>query len=138
MVSMVAVAAGTSVGTAAPATPDSAAGPSHPAAGAGSVSGPGSYISTNPRRADFSLVASGSAAPIAVSASDYPGVVRAVGDLRADIKRVTGVQPVVSHDQVPPGRDVVLIGTIGHSPLIDKLVAAKKLCLLYTSDAADE
>src|SRR5450756_1124754 len=130
MVSMVAVVAGTGVGTAAsaaPATPDSAAAPSHPAAGDGSVSGPGSYISTNPRRADFSLVASGSAAPIAVSASDYPGVVRAVGDLRADIQRVTGVQPLASDDQVPPGRDVVLIGTIGHSPLIDSLVAAKKL-----------
>jgi len=130
VVSMVSMVAVTGVGTAAsatPATPDSAAAPSHPAAGDGSVSGPGSYISTNPRRADFSLVASGSAAPIAVSAGDYPGVVRAVGDLRADIQRVTGVQPLASDDQVPPGRDVVLIGTIGHSPLIDSLVAAKKL-----------
>ena len=97
------------------------------AAGNGSATGLGSYISTDPRGAAFTLVASRSAAPIAVSASDFPGVVRAAGDLQADIKRVTGVQPVGFDDQVPPGRDVVIIGTIGHSPLIDKLVAAKKL-----------
>jgi hypothetical protein len=129
VVSMVAVPAGTGGGTAASAaaaTPDSAATSSHLAAGPG-VTDPGSYISTDPRRADFALVASRSAAPIVVSAGDYPGVVRAAGDLQADIKRVTGVRPLVSDSQVPPGRDVVLVGTVGHSALIDKLVAAKKL-----------
>src|ERR1035437_2597592 len=105
---------------------DAAAAPALAAVG-GSVTGLGSYISTNPRGAAFTLVASRSAAPISVSTGDYPGVVRAVGDLQADIKRVTGVQPVSFDDQVPPGRDVVIIGTIGHSPLIDDLVAAKKL-----------
>jgi len=80
-----------------------------------------------PRGAAFTLVRSRSAAPIAVSGHDYPGVVRAVGDLQADIKRVTGVQPAGFDEKVPPGRDVVIIGTIGHSPLIDDLVAAKKL-----------
>ena len=93
----------------------------------GSVTGLGSYISMEPRGAAFTLVRSRSAAPIAVSGHDYPGVVRAVGDLQADIKRVTGVQPAGFDEKVPPGRDVVIIGTIGHSPLIDDLVAAKKL-----------
>jgi hypothetical protein len=105
---------------------DAAAAPALAAAD-GSVTGLGSYISTNPRGAAFALVASRSAAPIAVSGHDYPGVVRAAGDLQADIKRVTGVQPAGFDDKVPPGRDVVIIGTIGHSPLIDNLVAAKKL-----------
>jgi hypothetical protein len=72
-------------------------------------------------------VRSRSATPIDVSDPDCPGVVRAVGDLPADIKRVTGVQPAGFDEKVPPGRDVVIIGTIGHSPLIDNLVAAKKL-----------
>jgi hypothetical protein len=62
-----------------------------------------------------------------VSSADHAGVLRVVGDLRADIKRVTGVEPAVSRDTVPTGRDIVLIGTIGKSPLIDSLIARRKL-----------
>jgi hypothetical protein len=61
-------------------------------------------------------------APVVVSADDHPGVVRAAGDLRGDIERVTGVRP---------GRTVarfaVLVGTIGRSPLVDGLVKSGKL-----------
>jgi len=121
---MVALAASTGVGTAVgaiPVVPHSGRGSSHPGSSAAS------YIATHPRGGDFALVAKGAAAPIVVSADDYPGAVRAVGDLQADIKRVTGVRPAVSQSEVPKGRDVVLIGTIGHSPLIDRLVGAKRL-----------
>jgi hypothetical protein len=86
-----------------------------------------SYIAAHPRGDAFALATPGSAAPIVVSSNDYAGVVRAVGDLQADIKGVTGVEPAVSENVVPVGRDIVLIGTIGHSQLIDALVAAKKL-----------
>jgi hypothetical protein len=75
----------------------------------------------------FPLVAGGRAAPLVVSADDYPGVVRVVDDLRADIERVTGVRPAVSVDQVPRQDAVVLVGTIGRSPLIDGLISAGKL-----------
>lgn len=95
--------------------------------GGGGLADPAGYITTSSRGAAFTLVARGSAAPIVVSADDYPGVVRAVGDLQADIERVTGVKPAVSTGQVPVGHDVVLVGTIGHSPLVDALVAAGKL-----------
>jgi Glycosyl hydrolase family 115/Gylcosyl hydrolase family 115 C-terminal domain len=119
---MVALPATTGVGTATGATRVT------PHTTAHSAEAPeGTYITTRPHGADFALVSRRSAAPIVVSADDYPGAVRAVGDLRADIKRVTGVRPAVSHSHIPTGRDVVLIGTIGHSPLIDRLVAAKKL-----------
>jgi Glycosyl hydrolase family 115/Gylcosyl hydrolase family 115 C-terminal domain len=73
------------------------------------------------------LVAGGKAATLVVSASDYPGVVRVVNDLRADIKSVTGVEPAISTGQVPNRGEVVLIGTIGRSPLIDRLITAGKL-----------
>ena len=97
------------------------------ATGGGGVTGLGNYISMDPRGAALTLVRGRSAAPIAVSGHDYPGVVRAAGDLQSDIERVTGVRPASFDEKVPAGRDVVIIGTVGHSRLIDDLVAANKL-----------
>ncbi len=68
------------------------------------------------------------AAPLVVSDSDWLGVVRAAGDLADDIKRVTSVQPSLSHNRVELGNgDAVIIGTLGKSPLIDDLVRRKRL-----------
>ncbi|WP_407639018.1 glycosyl hydrolase 115 family protein [Actinacidiphila yeochonensis] len=75
----------------------------------------------------FPLAEAGKAVPIVVSGSDHAGVVRVVGDLRDDIERVTGVRPEVSQDRLPAGREITIVGTIGHSPLVDGLVAAGKL-----------
>ncbi|UUU31525.1 glycosyl hydrolase 115 family protein [Streptomyces sp. CA-210063] len=79
---------------------------------------PGAYISFSPVAGAFALVG----VPVVVSPEDHPGVVRVAGDLRDDIERVTGVRP---GDAVGP--EVVLVGTIGRSPLIDGLIAAGKL-----------
>jgi glycosyl hydrolase family 115 (putative glucuronidase)/glycosyl hydrolase family 115 len=87
---------------------------------------PGAYITTSGTPGRFPLFAGGKAAPLVVSDSDYAGVVRAVGDLKTDLGKVTGVEPAV-HKQVPRARDIVLIGTIGKSPVIDKLIAGGKL-----------
>lgn len=85
------------------------------------------YISTRPGHGRFPLVADGVAATLVVSSSDHPGVIRVVNDLQADIERVTDVRPDVSIDDVPADTDVVLVGTIGRSPLIDSLVEAGRL-----------
>ncbi|WP_199432826.1 glycosyl hydrolase 115 family protein [Qaidamihabitans albus] len=85
------------------------------------------YISTTARPGHFPLVAKGKAAPLVVSTKDHTGVVRVVDDLQADIEKVTGVRPSVSKNEVPAKRDVVLVGTIGDSPLIDDLVVRGKL-----------
>jgi hypothetical protein len=77
-----------------------------------------SCIVFTPGAGRFPLVAQGRAAPIVVSASDFPGVTRVGGDLRADVERVTGVRPAVFTDTVPETGEVVLVGTIGKSPLI--------------------
>ncbi|WP_239134212.1 glycosyl hydrolase 115 family protein [Rugosimonospora africana] len=76
--------------------------------------------------AAFPLVAAGRATPLMVSGQDHPGVVRVAGDLRADIGRVTGVEPEVG-DRAAPARDIVLIGTVGRSPLVDALVRRGRL-----------
>jgi hypothetical protein len=74
----------------------------------------------------FALASGGHATPLVVSASDFTGVRRAVDDLRTDIGRVSGVQPRVVLDSTP-AREMVIVGTIGRSLLIDRLVAAKRL-----------
>ena len=76
--------------------------------------------------ADFTLAANGKAATIYASAADWPGVLRAAKDLQADVLRVTKTEPGFSTSP-PRGREVVLIGTLGKSPLIDALVKAGKL-----------
>ncbi|MGW5721301.1 glycosyl hydrolase 115 family protein [Amycolatopsis sp. NPDC003865] len=74
----------------------------------------------------FPLVSRGRAATIVVGSGDLPGVRRVVGDLAADVERVTGVRPAVS-DVVPDHGPVVLVGTLGHSPLVDSLVSSGRL-----------
>ncbi|HZC51693.1 MAG TPA: glycosyl hydrolase 115 family protein, partial [Mycobacterium sp.] len=94
---------------------------------AGQPNPSGSYISETAAPDRFPLVAGGAAAPLVVNSGDYPGVMRAVGDLRTDIGRVTGVEPAVSADSLPAADHVVIIGTVGTSALVDGLVRAGKL-----------
>jgi hypothetical protein len=85
----------------------------------------GSFVSERAEKGSFGLVRNGTAASIVVDPADFKGVVRAAGDLKADIARVTGVTPQLVN--APQGRSVVLIGTLGKSTLIDGLVKAGKI-----------
>jgi hypothetical protein len=86
------------------------------------------FVSPSWQPGGLRLAGQGRAAPIVISAADHPGVVRVAGDLQADIERVTGVRPELCHDHVPGGHEeVVIVGTIGVSPLVDQLVEAGKL-----------
>ncbi len=76
---------------------------------------------------DLVLVQAGVAAPIHVSAEDWPGVIRAAHDLQADVERVTSVKPTLGTATPAAAPVAILVGTIGRSPLIDGLVAAGKL-----------
>jgi len=86
------------------------------------------YIETTPGRLSFPLVGPNGAAPIVVDAADWPGVIRAVTDLQADIQRVTTLTPTVlrnANGRMP--ELVVIAGTIGKSALIDQLIREKKI-----------
>jgi hypothetical protein len=86
------------------------------------------YISAKKATGSFPLVAGGKAAALYASESDWPGVLRTMRDVQADIKRVTGREPQMLTDAPAASQEpVVLVGTLGHSPLIDKLVQAGKL-----------
>jgi hypothetical protein len=78
-------------------------------------------------QATFPLVEQGRATPLLVSDGDHAGVVRAVGDLRADVERVSGVAPVVGGATTAREPRAVIVGTIGHSALIDSLIAHGRL-----------
>ena len=86
-----------------------------------------SNISTEKAKGDFTLSSNGKSAPLYISTEDYPGVIRALRDLQTDIKKVTNAEPQLSIDSMPEGKEVVIIGTLGKSPVIDQLVKNKKL-----------
>jgi Glycosyl hydrolase family 115/Gylcosyl hydrolase family 115 C-terminal domain len=87
------------------------------------------YVETIQHRGDFTIAHGGALARICVDSADYPGVIRAAGDLQSDILRVTNRKPeMCAHEQKPSG-NVILIGTIGKSSLINQLVSAKKIDL---------
>ena len=89
----------------------------------------------------FNIVENKKSKDIYVDPSDWKGVRRAVTDLTEDIQRVSGVS-AKPNETVSIGQSGIIVGTIGKSKIIDRLIAEKKIdvssCLLYTSDAADE
>ena len=68
----------------------------------------------------FPLVASGSGSALVVDPSDAQTVQIAATALAGDIRLVTGIEPAIEHRM--NGRPAVIIGTIGKSMLIDRLV----------------
>jgi len=87
----------------------------------------GGYVTTTPTKGAFTLEAKGGAVPVVVDNADYAGVKRVAGDLADDIKRVTGVRPRVTSAVPAKRKYAVIIGTLGHSPLIDRLAKAGKI-----------
>ncbi|XXX82463.1 glycosyl hydrolase 115 family protein [Sorangium sp. So ce134] len=99
-------------------------GPGDPATGAAD---PGNYVSTEGGAARFPLAVNGKVAPLVVSADDFDGVRRVVDDLAADILRVTDAPAEVESEIPESATEVVIVGTLGRSPLINQLEEAGKL-----------
>jgi hypothetical protein len=85
-----------------------------------------SYITAKPGTGTFALSANGKSAPLWVSDQDFPGVIRAAKDLQTDISAVTHSKPELLNGS-GTGKTMVIIGTIGKSPVIDQLIKDKKL-----------
>jgi hypothetical protein len=85
------------------------------------------YIEFNSGNDSFPIVEKGVASNLFVDTNDFAGVIRAAGDLQADINRVTGLSPAVSHTSKHPGDNVILAGTIGKNEIIDRLIREKKI-----------
>jgi len=88
---------------------------------------PQSYV-TNEGAADrFAVATGGQPAPLVMSSADFAGVERVAGHLQDDVERVTGVRPTLALDTVPQVPNLIVIGTLGESPLVDQLVADGRL-----------
>src|SRR5664280_1628762 len=55
------------------------------------------YVETIPGQGSFPIVRQRVAATVFVDSNDFTGVLRATGDLQADIARVTSVAPAITH-----------------------------------------
>ena len=88
------------------------------------------YVETTASADDFPLCAAGMPAAICADTNDFPGVMHAVNDLGADILRVTGKTPPAFGADFDPniaGANLILIGTVGHSRIIDQLLREQKI-----------
>ena len=85
------------------------------------------YVDFAYHAGEFSIAAQNAVANLYVDPADFPGVVRAVGDLQSDIQRVTNRTAAIAHDGNNLGRNVIVVGTIGKSKLIDQLIRDRKI-----------
>jgi hypothetical protein len=86
----------------------------------------GLTIAGAPGTNDFILFDGARAASVFVETNDERAVIRAAGDLAADVQRVTGISPVLVSDAAGKN-NLVIIGTLGHSRTVDRLAADGKL-----------
>jgi hypothetical protein len=84
------------------------------------------YVSFAPQRGAVPLVQNETASPLLAGVDDHPGVLRAVRDLQGDIERVTGTRPGLRTAETE-AETAIIVGTIGHSALIDDLIERGKL-----------
>ena len=87
----------------------------------------GNYIAFEKKIGRFPLAASGHAASLYLSSGEFPGVRRVAGHVQGDLHKVTGLKPALHVDATPAERAIVLVGTLGKNPLIDRLVAEKRI-----------
>jgi Glycosyl hydrolase family 67 N-terminus. len=86
------------------------------------------YITTIAADQQFTLSDSKSSPALVVDNEEYPGVIRALKNLKSDISKVTGREHELVLTKLPAAQqEAVIVGTIGKSQLIDQLIKSKKL-----------
>lgn len=77
-------------------------------------------VTLSPSADAFPLIAGGKPARVEYDPTDFPGAIRAIQGLRADLAALSGATPAKD-------APVVFVGTLGQSAAIDALVASGKL-----------
>ncbi|MEJ6982221.1 glycosyl hydrolase 115 family protein [Pedobacter sp. P351] len=84
------------------------------------------YIEVLPSARGFEIAKNGNSATIYLDGNEWAGVIRAAGDLSDDIRKVSGIASrVVTGGS--PAKGSIIVGTIGKSKLIDRLISDKKI-----------
>jgi len=93
----------------------------------GSALGQTRYVRAIPASGSFAIAQGNVLASIYVDANDHAGVVRATYDLQADVQRVTGHAPAIKSAETDLGSAAIIVGTIGKSAIIDRLINEHKI-----------
>ena len=86
-----------------------------------------SYLCSEDDTGAFPLVKGSKATALWVSPSDHEGLRRVAKMFQEDVERVTGQSPELLTGDAPQGDSVVIIGSLGNCPVLDKLVADGKI-----------
>lgn len=84
------------------------------------------FVSDSTAAGAFLLMKDNQATSIYADKKDFPGVLRAAGDLQADVERVSGVKPQLI-TMAPTAKTAVIVGTLGKCEMIDSMVKSGKL-----------
>jgi hypothetical protein len=95
------------------------------------------YVRFESVRGAFPLSSGGASAPLCASSSDYPGIQTILKYFQTDIANVTGARPGIFVDKLPAAKDIVVVGTIGKSRLVDDLIARKKIDVAGVAGATE-
>lgn len=86
-----------------------------------------SYVTHQPIEGGFTIVDQEMAAPMVISETDYPGVQKVALELQGDIEKVSGVAPKLLNSVANLNTPPIIVGTLGKSALIDKLIEEGKI-----------
>jgi hypothetical protein len=86
-----------------------------------------SFLTTKPHQGAVALVKNGIACNILISESDYPGVLKVAGLLQKDLSYVSGGKAEMIMNHTQKSENLVIVGTVGKSELIDRLVKDRKI-----------
>lgn len=87
----------------------------------------GRYVTFTASTTGFPVVDGPTATPLRLEVGNDLGVERAAHDLQADIARVSDIKPALISTEIPPAKTYILVGTLGRSPTVDRLVSEGKL-----------
>lgn len=85
------------------------------------------YISFNLQNSFFPLVTAGKSAPLYISDNELSPVKNTAQLFANDLQAVTGIKPIIKAGKPSKEKEIVIIGTIGNSTLIDELIKKNKL-----------
>jgi hypothetical protein len=89
--------------------------------------GQAAYVESESGPGSFPVAREAQTAAIYFNAADWPGVIRAAGDLQSDIARVTGHGVKISPDSGRINGNAIIVGTIGKGGIVDRLIEIGKI-----------
>ena len=85
------------------------------------------YISFTKEKGSFVLAENGQPAPVVYGEDEFPGVKTVAEWFSNDIKLVSGQSPQIFESDLTQSKQLILVGTVGKSALIDQLISEGKL-----------